>query len=123
MGAFPSYLGPMQTCNRGILFAVFLFSCPLTARVLAQEMNRPETFPAPSAPSSQTVLLSPPPSDGPLVVQAGFQLLDINQFDNQSETFEFSGILTARWKDSRQAFDPPVEGVKKKFLQGDYQFN
>jgi len=113
----------MQTCNRGILFAVFLFSCPLTARVLAQEMNRPETFPAPSAPSSQTVLLSPPPSDGPLVVQAGFQLLDINQFDNQSETFEFSGILTVRWKDSRQAFDPAVEGVKEKFLQGDYQFN
>jgi len=79
--------------------------------------------PAGGSPLSQTVLLTPPPSEGPVVVQAGFQVLDVNQIEDQSETFEFSGILTLRWKDTRQAFDPAVEGVAEKMYLGDYQFN
>lgn len=99
----------------------FLFL--LAARMPAQEPKVSALPVASFAPPSQTVLLSLPPSEGPLVVQEGFQLLDINQFDDQSETFEFSGILTVRWKAPRQAFDPEVEGVKEKFVQGNYQFN
>jgi len=57
------------------------------------------------------------------VVQAGFQLLNINQIEDQSESFEFSGILTLRWKDVRQAFDPALEGVAEKMYLGDYQSN
>ena len=72
---------------------------------------------------SQTVLLAPPPSDGPVVVRLGFQLLDINSIDEQSETFQFGGVLTVQWKDERQAFDPAVEGVDEKFYQGNFQFN
>jgi hypothetical protein len=72
---------------------------------------------------SQTVLLSPPQSDGPVVVRVGFQLLDINLIDEQTESFEFSGILTVQWVDQRQAFDPAVEGVSEKFYQGNFQFN
>lgn len=79
-------------------------------------------FPAVAAPS-QTELLTPPPSDGPVVVRTGFQLIDITAIDDQSETFEFTGILTAQWKDERQAFDPAVEGVTEKFYQGNFQFN
>lgn len=72
---------------------------------------------------TQTVLLSPPPSDGPFPVGIGFQLIDIISIDDQSETFEFSGILSVQWKDERQAFDPAAEGVAEKFYQGNFQFN
>lgn len=77
--------------------------------------------PAAAAPE-QIALLTPPP-ERPVVVEAGFQLLEINQIEDQAETLHFSGILTLRWKDPRQAFDPAVEGVKEKFYQGDFQFN
>jgi hypothetical protein len=76
-----------------------------------------------AAAPSQTVLLSPPPSDGPVMVRVGFQLLDINSIDEQSESFQFSGVLTVQWVDPRQAFDPAVEGVSEKFYQGNFQFN
>jgi len=73
---------------------------------------------------SQTALLTPPAAGGgPLVVETGFQLVDIVLIDDQTETFEFSGILHARWKDERQAFDPATEGVAEKFYQGNFQFN
>lgn len=93
---------------------------------LAGGFLRAQPAPAPTGaahPPSQTALLTPPPSDGPVVVQAGFQLLDLNEIEDQAETFEFSGILTLRWKDTRQAFDPAVEGVAEKMYLGDYQFN
>jgi hypothetical protein len=78
---------------------------------------------AAATPPTQTELLTPPPSDGPFVVQTGFQLLDITMIDDQSETFEFTGILSVQWKDTRQAFDPATEGVSEKFYQGNFQFN
>jgi hypothetical protein len=76
-----------------------------------------------TASPSQTVLLAPPPSDGPVEVRVGFQLIDINAIDEQEETFQFSGVLTVQWKDVRQAFDPAAEGVGEKFYQGNFQFN
>jgi hypothetical protein len=79
--------------------------------------------PAKADSPTQTELLTPPPSDGPFVVQTGFQLLDITMIDDQSETFEFTGILSVQWKDERQAFDPAAEGVAEKFYQGSFQFN
>ena len=81
------------------------------------------TVPSVAAAPTLTVLLTPPPSDGPVVVHSGFQLIDITVIDDQSETFEFTGILTAQWKDERQAFDPAAEGVEEKFYQGNFQFN
>lgn len=70
-------------------------------------------------------LLNPPPVEGggPVVVQAELQLQDINSIDDEPETFEFTGVLALKWKDTRQAFDPQVAGVKEKIYQGDYQFN
>lgn len=81
------------------------------------------SFPAIATTPTQTVLLSPPPSEGPVVVRTGFQLIDITSIDDQSETFEFTGILSAQWKDERQAFDPAVEGVTEKVYTGNFQFN
>jgi hypothetical protein len=57
------------------------------------------------------------------VVQARFELHDINEINDGEETFEFSGVLILKWHDPRQAFDPVVEGVEEKIFQGNYQFN
>lgn len=68
-------------------------------------------------------LLAPPNDDGPVVVQARFDLYNINEINDETETFEFTGVLTLKWKDPRQAFDPAVVGTDEKVFQGDYQFN
>jgi hypothetical protein len=67
-------------------------------------------------------LLGPPP-DGPTRVSAGVFLSDVNAVTEQDETFEFEAILTLRWRDPRQAFDPEVVGVREKIYQGSYQFS
>ena len=68
-------------------------------------------------------LLGPPKDDGPVVVRASFQVRDINDIDDEAETFEFGGVLKLTWHDERQAFDPAEAGVAEKIYQGAYQFN
>ena len=65
--------------------------------------------------------LAPPAQAGPVVVKARFELRDINDIDDESETFEFVGVMTLTWKDPRQAFDPAAAGVEEKVFQGAYQ--
>jgi len=48
-------------------------------------------------------------------VRASFHLLDLQNIDDEAETFEFSGVMTLPWSDERQAFDPAEEGVAEKF--------
>lgn len=76
-----------------------------------------------AVPAEAPFLLGPPPQDGPVIVRAHFDLLDVNEVNDTSETFEITGVLTLRWRDPRQAFDPAVAGVDEKIFQGDYQFN
>ena len=73
--------------------------------------------------SSVETQLGPPLSDRPCVVRIGFYLESLNAIDEEAETFEFTGVLTVKWKDERQAFDPVEVGVNEKMYQGDYQFN
>lgn len=68
------------------------------------------------------LLLTPPPADGPVIVQAAFEMHDINQIDDVEETFEFTGVLTLVWQDPRIAFTP-TDGVDEMIYQGNYQFN
>ena len=68
-------------------------------------------------------LLSPPPEVRPVVVRAHFKLLEIDEINDSAETFSFTGVLTLRWRDSRQAFDPAAKGEDELVFQGDYQFN
>ena len=77
----------------------------------------------PSAATSEPFLLGPPTDVGPVVVQASFQVRDINDIDDEAETFEFGGVLKLTWHDERQAFDPAEAGVAEKIYQGAYQFN
>ncbi|MDA2919386.1 hypothetical protein MYX76_07840 [Desulfobacterota bacterium AH_259_B03_O07] len=73
--------------------------------------------------SSEAFLLAPPKEAGPVVVGARFELHDINEINDATETFEFAGVLMLKWHDPRQAFDPAVVGVDEKIFQGGYQFN
>jgi len=73
--------------------------------------------------SGGAALLGPPTEGGPVVVHASFHLQNINAIDEQTETFEFTGILTLTWLDRRQAFSPDDEQVQEKIYQGNYQFN
>jgi len=109
----------MSSHYPGVRFIAFLLCLLPSLGLLAQTSPSPTATPA----LSQTVLLTPPPSEGPLEVEIGLQLLEIDTIEDQSETFSFAGILTTRWKDPRFAFDPAVEGVPVKVYQGDYQFN
>lgn len=78
--------------------------------------------PSPAAPGD-AFIAGPPPGDGPAVVRTSFALRDINDVDDERETFEFGGVLRLTWHDERQAFDPAEAGVEEKVYQGDYQFN
>ena len=64
-----------------------------------------------------------PNYEGPTTVNAAFRLLDINEINDEAETFQFTGILTLSWMDKRSAFDPEKENVQEKIYQGNYQFN
>lgn len=69
-------------------------------------------------------MLSLPPTGGaPVSVTARFDLHDINQIDDDAETFEFSGLMTLEWTDPRRAFQPGSDGVGERVYTGDYQFN
>lgn len=73
-------------------------------------------------PSPESLLVAPQDTK-PLVVQTSFYLKDINEINDEAETFQFTGILTLSWLDKRQAFDPNEAGVQEKVYQGDFQFN
>lgn len=75
------------------------------------------------ASENEPFLLGPPQQAGPVVVRALFHLHDVNEINDEAETFEFNGVLTLEWRDSRQPFDPAVAGVAEKVFQGDDQFN
>lgn len=77
----------------------------------------------PAAAGPSLLDLPTPREGGPVVVQASFDLRNINELDDETEVFEFEAILTLEWRDERQAFDPATEGVSEKLYQGDYQFD
>ena len=74
-------------------------------------------------PATESSLLGLPKVEGPVVVQASFQLLGISQIEDEAEKVAFSGVLTLVWNDDRQAFDPTRERVTEKVFSGAYQFN
>jgi len=62
-----------------------------------------------------------PPADGPVVVHTSFHLLSINNVNDEARTSEFNGVLSLRWKDERQAFDPVSYGAGEEVFQTEYQ--
>jgi hypothetical protein len=86
--------------------------CASIALIVVPAVTRAEPF-----------LLGSPNADGPVTVSVGFFLSDVNEVDERRETFEFEGILTLKWRDPRQAFDPGKIGVSERTYQGNYQFS
>lgn len=80
------------------------------------------TIALPGAARGAAAPAGPPSAGGPTRVSVGFFLSDVNAVTEEDETFEFEAILTARWQDPRQAFDPAEAGVSEKLYQGGYQF-
>ncbi len=78
---------------------------------------------APTASGAEPSRLGPPNADGPVTVSVGLFVSDVNEVDERRETFEFEGILTLKWQDPRQAFDPGEVGVGERTYQGNYQFS
>lgn len=74
------------------------------------------------ADAEQLRLLRPPFAAGPVTVYATFNLVDITDIDDESESFTFSGMLSLRWKDPRLAFDPAEFGASEKVFTGEFQF-
>ena len=72
---------------------------------------------------SKPFLLAPPEKPRPVVVRARFELHGINEIGDEADTFEFAGVLTLKWQDPRQAFDPAAVGVAEQIFQGGYQVN
>ena len=67
--------------------------------------------------------LALPPGAQPVRVSMAFHLDRLHHIDDEAETFDLAGVLTLRWLDPRQAFDPIVIGTTEKVFSGNYQFN
>jgi hypothetical protein len=102
------------------ILALTLVCCTLMATAHSSAAAESD---APLTASSEPFLLAPPKEAGPVVVRARFDVYDVNEINDEMETFEFTGVLTLKWNDPRQAFDPAVAGVDEKVFQGGYQFN
>ena len=92
------------------------FLVPLLALIAAAGQASPPPVPA-------AILAPPPTGGGPVLVEARFDLADLDRLDEENEIFEFTGTLSLRWIDPRQAFDPAIEGIPEKVFQGAYQFD
>jgi hypothetical protein len=78
----------------------------------------------PESKSAALAALTLPPTDGgPVRVRARFDLHDINEIDDDAETFQFTGVMALTWKDPRVAFDPVEAGVLERVFSGGFQFN
>ncbi len=73
--------------------------------------------------TADTNTAGPPVGQGPVVVEMGFLLSNITEISEEHETFDFEGILSMHWRDSRLAYNPEDTGYDELFYQGSYQFN
>ncbi len=94
--------------------------CTLSAE--SALISSPEVAPSQKE-SSEAFLLGPPRQTSPVLVSGEFKLYDLNEINDEADTFEFTGVLTLKWLDPRQAFDPTLAGVNEKIFQGEFQFN
>jgi hypothetical protein len=103
-----------MTMVMALVFTVRIFAAQPVGEP-NNEADRKET--------SGSFLLGPPKDEGPVVVRTSFHFNNINYINDEEETFAFTGVLTLKWNDKRQIFDPAKVGVDEKVYQGDYQFD
>ena len=103
------------------LVAMLMAATSIPEEALAQITAEPELITSPA--QSNEFMNTLPPGKGPVIVTASFELRDINDINDEAETFEFTGVLKLSWHDPRQAFDPVAEGIEEKMYMGSFQFN
>ena len=105
----------------GFLLAILMAATSFPGDAMALPTSEAEITISPE--QSNDFMNALPQVEGPVIVTASFALHDINNIDDEAETFEFTGVLKLSWHDPRQAFDPAAEGVGEKIYQGHFQFN
>ena len=60
-----------------------------------------------------------PPSDGPVEVLIGFNLVNISDVSEKEETIDFEGAIYMEWMDRRLAYEPAEVGMTD-WIPGDY---
>ena len=68
------------------------------------------------------------PPERPVVVETGFNLLNITAIDEKEETFSFEGFISLKWKDERQAYaydtaaypDLSLATIPPKLYEGEF---
>ena len=115
--------GKRQRRFLGLLGCFLLIPALCFVDTLTAQSDEKRGLELPQVVSNGAYLLGSPKNGGPVVVRTAFQLQDVDEIDDEAETFQFTGVLTLTWQDKRQAFDPDKERVKEKIYQGGYQFN
>jgi len=103
------------------LVVTFLAATTLSESVLAQDVTEPEL--ATTHTQGDRFINALPLANGPVEVTVSFELRDIDHIDDDAETIEFTGVMKLSWHDSRQVFDPLIEGTNEKTYQGNFQFD
>jgi hypothetical protein len=94
-------------------------SCKNTMRITWATERFAADSEARQAPGGAPFVLGPPKGDDPVAVKANLEVNEINEINDEAETFGFTGVLTLQWHDKRQAFEPTA-GVGEKIYQGAY---
>ena len=105
----------------GFLLAILMAATSFPGDAMALPTSEAEITISPE--QSNDFMNALPQVKGPVIVTASFELRDINDLNDEAETFEFTGVLKLSWHDPRQAFNPAAEGVGEKMYQGHFQFN
>ena len=109
--------------NRLISITVALVVAVVCSATITAAQPAEPNAESPGTATSDSFLLGPPKDGGPIVVRASFEVDEISAINDEKETFEFTGVLTLKWRDKRQTFDPVAAGVDEKVYQGAYQVN
>jgi len=105
----------------GFFLAIFIAAISFPTAAVALATSETELSISPE--QSNEFYNALPQVEGPVIVTASFELRDINDIDDEAETFEFTGVLKLSWHDPRQAFNPATKGIEEKMYQGHFQFN
>lgn len=112
----------MMPPSRALAVALAALCCVVRAAQPSAGTYAPAQVPDSKA-AALAALTPPPTGGGPIRVRARFDLHDINEIDDDAETFQFTGVMTLTWKDPRAAFDPAEAGVAERIFTGNFQFN
>ena len=101
-----------------LLVATLMATGTVSGSALA--LDNTETAAATIYTQDNNFVNSLPLAEGPVQVTVSFELRDIDHFDDEAETIEFTAVMKLSWHDARQAFDPLVDGTDEKIYQGNF---